>query len=196
MAEAPRRAKAMSVEDRRAMLIDATIPLLIAHGRGVTTRQIAEAAGVAEGTIFRAFEDKNSLVTAAIRHHLDPEPLRRALREIDPADGLEATVRRVLALLRERFSGVIRLMAVVAEEGRPKPPPVPERLEYAGIVADALRGEAARLNIPAERVASFIRLVAFASSIPVFAGTDPFSEDELGALVLYGLAGTRPSDPA
>ena len=32
------------------MIIDAVIPLLLKHGADVTSKQIAEAAGIAEGT--------------------------------------------------------------------------------------------------------------------------------------------------
>ena len=66
------------------MIIDAVIPLLLEHGRAVTSKQIAEAAGIAEGTIFRAFGDKETLVQAAIEKYLDPEPLREALRSHRP----------------------------------------------------------------------------------------------------------------
>ena len=93
------------------MIIDAVIPLLLEHGRGVTSRQIADAAGIAEGTIFRAFGDKETLVQAAIEKYLDPEPLREALRSIDPALPLENKVRAILYLLRERFQSVMRIMA-------------------------------------------------------------------------------------
>ena len=54
------------------MIIDAVIPLILEHGVGITSRQIAEAAGVAEGTVFRAFGDKESLIAAAaggVRSH-------------------------------------------------------------------------------------------------------------------------------
>ena len=43
------------------MIVAATLPLLLEHGELVTTRQIAEAAGIAEGTIFRVFADKDEL---------------------------------------------------------------------------------------------------------------------------------------
>ena len=43
------RASPMSVEDRRASIIAAVTPLLIEHGRQVTSAQIAAAAGIAEG---------------------------------------------------------------------------------------------------------------------------------------------------
>ena len=58
------RAPALSPEDRRASLVEVTIPLLREHGVAVTTRQVAEAAGIAEGTVFRAFGSKDELVQA------------------------------------------------------------------------------------------------------------------------------------
>ncbi len=58
------RAPALSPEDRRASLVEVTIPLLREHGVAVTTKQVAEAAGIAEGTVFRAFGTKDELVQA------------------------------------------------------------------------------------------------------------------------------------
>ena len=56
----------MTPDDRRRTLVEATIPLLHEHGKAVTTKQIADAAGVAEGTLFRVFDSKDDLVTAAV----------------------------------------------------------------------------------------------------------------------------------
>jgi AcrR family transcriptional regulator len=82
---ARRRVAPLAPDERRAALIDATIPLLLESGTAVSTRQIASAAGVAEGTIFRVFPDKTSLILAAIRTGVDPAPGEQALRAI-PAD--------------------------------------------------------------------------------------------------------------
>src|ERR1700704_2407818 len=87
-----RRAAALPLEARRSMIIEATTPLLLEHGEMVTTRQVADAAGIAEGTIFRAFADKDELLGAVIDAALDPAPLELALATIDPTLPLADTV--------------------------------------------------------------------------------------------------------
>ena len=190
LTDAPRtRAQPMAAEDRKAMIVDAVIPLLLEHGRGVTSRQIAEAAGIAEGTIFRAFGDKEALVQAAIETYLDPEPTRAALRSIDPALPLESKVRAILYLLRERFQKVMRIMPVIG----PQRPPVPqERGEFARIISRILEPEARELNWPPERVAHLLRLITFSSAFPQLNEGIEFSIDDLTRMVLVGIAGTSP----
>ena len=75
----------MTPDDRREALVDATIPLLHEHGRTVTTKQIADAAGVAEGTIFRAFGSKDDLIHAAVTDAITNDGLDAALRSL-PSD--------------------------------------------------------------------------------------------------------------
>lgn len=50
----------MSPEQRREMIVRAALPLVVEYGTSVTTAQIARAAGIGEGTIFRAFGDKDT----------------------------------------------------------------------------------------------------------------------------------------
>jgi len=174
------------VEDRQASIIDATIPLLLEHGRGVTSKQIAEAANIAEGTIFRAFGDKETLVQAAIEKYLDPEPLRDALRAIDPSLPLEHKVRAIIYLLRERFQSVMRIMATIGHER----PPVPQvRHQFVGIIEQILAPELDRLNWPAERVAYILRLISFSSAFPALNEGVEFSIDDLTRIVLVGIVG-------
>ena len=58
------------------------------HGSDVTTRQIADAAGVAEGTLFRVFEDKDAIIDAAVAKFMDPTPTLARLAQIP--EGLAA----------------------------------------------------------------------------------------------------------
>src|SRR3954468_8648399 len=85
----PKRASALPPDERRAMIVAATLPLLLEHGDRVTSRQIAEAAGIAEGTVFRAFADKDEIIVAVIEAALDTEPLEAALNDIPPGLGFE-----------------------------------------------------------------------------------------------------------
>jgi AcrR family transcriptional regulator len=181
------RARPLSVDDRQAMIIDAVIPLLPEFGRDLTSKQIAEAAGVAEGTIFRAFGDKETLIEAAIAKFLDPEPMRRELQEIDGALPLDEKLERVITIMRARFGEIFRVMAMV---GTRRPPAPKARHEFARIIAEVLEPELTRLNWPAVRIAHIIRLVTFASSFPLLNEGVEFSSQELTRLVLYGIAGT------
>ena len=93
------------------MIIAATIPLLIEHGDMVTTRQIADAAGIAEGTIFRAFSDKDELLDAVIDAALDPVPLELALATIDVGLPLNEIVARAAELAQRRVVEIWRLVS-------------------------------------------------------------------------------------
>src|SRR3954466_13304322 len=83
MAPVSGRAAALPPEERREALIAATLPLVLEHGTDVSTRLIAEAAGVAEGTIFRVFRTKDDLVEAAIASAFDPSALVDAIGGLD-----------------------------------------------------------------------------------------------------------------
>jgi AcrR family transcriptional regulator len=185
----------MAPEDRRAAMIDAVIPLLKEHGRDVSTRQIAEACGVAEGTVFRAFKDKDSLITAAIEAYFDPLPFRAAIAGIDRDLPVEEKLRAVLTLLRERFTGVIGFMSALRmHEG---PPPIVRTSgdQWIDRLQDLLAPDADELRVPIELVAYHLRLVAFASAIPPFNIPHRFSDDELLALVAHGVLRTEGAAP-
>ncbi len=188
-----RRAPALSVDERRDMILDAAVPLIIEHGQNVTTKQIADAAGIAEGTVFRAFADKQELVTAVFARFMDPEPFRRAVRAIDAAAPLEDKVRQIVVLLRERFTGVVGIMHALGgpdraklkggHDGRHGP-----RVEMATAVAGVLETESARLRIDAPTAAHLIRLIVFASEFPSLSEAKRLTTDELVDFILRGIA--------
>jgi AcrR family transcriptional regulator len=181
------RAKPLSTDDRRAMIIDAVIPLLMEHGSAVTTRQIADAADVAEGTIFRVFADKDALFEAAVEKFLDPTAANRSLRAIDPELPLEAKINDILFQLRSRMTGIFGIMNATGRSGRP--PRRPNSENFEDVIADVLRPDLERLQLPLDRIASFVRLVAFASAIPHFNQDHEIASTELALLITYGIAG-------
>jgi AcrR family transcriptional regulator len=184
------RATPMAPDDRRAMIIDAVIPLLMEKGREVTTRQIAEAADIAEGTIFRVFGDKESLFEAAVEKFLDPTESHKALMAIDPDLPLEAKVNDILFQLRNRMTGIFGIMQAVGMSG---PPPRGRRERprdhFEDVIAQVLAPDLARMNASAKQVASFVRQAAFASAIPHFNEGHQISTADLARLITYGIAG-------
>jgi AcrR family transcriptional regulator len=179
-----RRAAPMGLEARQDMIIAAVTPLLLEHGASVTSRQIAEAAGIAEGTVFRAFGDKESLIAAAVERYLDPLALHTALRSIDPDLPLDDKLRAIFGLLRERFRGVIRMFAMVPQSQRqPREP----GSAFAAIIAELLEPHRDQLRVQPQEVAQYARLITFASAIPVFGESLPISDDQIVDFLMYGV---------
>ena len=89
----------------RRRIIEATDGLIREHGlAGATTREIARAAGCAEGSIYVHFEDKIDLVIAVV---VEREPTFAELLEL-PARAGEATVEANLVPWVEELVGLIR----------------------------------------------------------------------------------------
>jgi AcrR family transcriptional regulator len=179
------RARPMSPEERRSAILDAAIPLLRENGREVSTKQLAEAAGVAEGTLFRAFGDKDAIISAAIERYFDPEPFRNALRGIDPDEQTVDKIRQVLQLLSDRFTGVIGFMSVFRGDGGPPPRRETGEQEWIGILSQLFRPE--ELGIPVETLGFYLRLLAFGAAMPPITSAHAFTLDELLELVTRGV---------
>jgi AcrR family transcriptional regulator len=81
-------------KDREELILDAVLALLARHGiSGVSIRAVARAAGVAPGLVGYYFQDKTSLIGAALRR-IDEEVV--ALVTPDPGGTPEAQLRSVL----------------------------------------------------------------------------------------------------
>lgn len=186
------RARPLAPEDRRAAIIDAVIPLLRENGRDVSTRQIAEACGVAEGTIFRAFGNKDTLIAAAVDRYFDPEPFRNALRGIDADEPAEEKVRQVLELLRTRFAGIVGFMSALGMHGG-LPPHIKRRGEEEWVAIVGRMFADGELAVPVETLAFYLRLLAFGTAIPPFNAPHPFTTEELTLLVTRGVLPATPA---
>src|ERR1700686_1999266 len=108
---AHKRAGAMAPDDRRAMVVHPPLPLLLANGEMVTPRQMADAAGIAEGTIFRVFADKDAVIAAVLDAALDVQPLERAIEAIDRTQALGDALEAVVVILQQRVVDLWRLFS-------------------------------------------------------------------------------------
>ena len=184
----------MSPDDRRLALVEATVPLLLEHGRTVTSRQIAEAAGVAEGTIFRVFDSKDDLVAAALDHAFDMAPFLEDLSRIEPDQPLRALVSDVVTLLQIRFRGIFELMTAVGMVGPPsaKKHMQQHREEAAAIMVGLLAPHAHELAVPVSEFVHITRLLTFSGSHPHLSDGRILTTDEIVTTVLDGLATSHP----
>jgi AcrR family transcriptional regulator len=185
-----RRATALPPDERRSMIVAATLPLLLEHGDRVTSRQIAEAAGIAEGTIFRVFADKDEIIVAVIEAALDPEPLEVALSEIPPDLPFEARLAAAVVIIQQRVIDVWQVMSSVGTRYH-------EMTRRPMVDSDALVRlfETARSEITVEPIAAarLLRALTLSTTHPMLAG-EPRSPEELVQLFLHGI-GTRIAHP-
>ena len=166
------------------MIIEATIPLLVRHGDMVTTRQIADAAGIAEGTIFRAFADKEELLVAVIDAALDPAPLERAFAAIDPAQALPDIVTEAAAAAQRRVVEVWRLASSIGTRFHDRARrPMADSLALTRL----LEPHRAELTLPPRRAARLLRGLVFAMSHPMMADK-PASPREIAQVFLHGVS--------
>ena len=165
------------------MIIDAALPLLLVNGEMVTTRQIADAAGIAEGTIFRAFADKDELLAAVIDTALDPEPFERALREIDPALPLEVTATKAVEIAQRRVVDVWRLASSIGTRfhDRAKRP----ILDSPGLVR-LFEPHRADLSVSPAVAARTLRAFTFAMTHPMMVKKPATARDIVNRF-LYGV---------
>jgi AcrR family transcriptional regulator len=181
----------MAPEDRRAALIAATIPLLHEHGLDVSTKQIAQAAGVAEGTIFGVFPDKRSLLGAAIGQAFDPAPTVAAVAAIDPGLDLRARLAAAATLIGDRFAGNARLMQAARLLHHASDPEGVARMNRAreqllAALTTLIEPDAWRLRREPAEVARLVLLFCGANTYGPF-GDRRVDGDELVSLLLDGL---------
>lgn len=208
------RARPLPPDERRRAIIAATLPLLREHGTALPTRQIAKACGVAEGTLFKAFESKEDLIASALHSALSIEALAERLASIPEAHTLPEVVRGVLSGLDLYLADARALLALThlahrPDAKRPDAKGPPRRAPGLGQPSPDGRGEhpdprivhqlvcdkvsetlspyANRLTVAPEVAAATLIALAFGAHHP-FAGSPLLDIDTIAAIALRGLA--------
>lgn len=168
------RAPALSPEERRASLVEATLPLLREHGAALTTRQVARAAGVAEGTVFRAFGSKEELVHACAAAVFDTTAALEQLAAVDRAAPLDERLVAAVTVMQGHVDRLIGVMATLRSTGivpHHRHDPRPSRSTDARVEAafvDLIGDDATSLRMPAEQVVNVLAHLTLSSVHPFF----------------------------
>jgi AcrR family transcriptional regulator len=158
-----RRAAVLPPEERRTAIVAAALPLVLVHGEQVTTKQIADAAGIAEGTVFRVFPDKDAVLRAVVEAAMDPAPLEAALAAIDPAADFEAALRQAVDLIQQRSLEVWRVTAAVGPRFHERKPHV----HVSEGLVDLFRSHRHRIAVPPLEAARTLRALTLSLTHPM-----------------------------
>ncbi len=197
----PSRAAPLPPAQRREALIEATIPLLMSNGTGVTTKELAHACGVAEGTLFRVFPDKESLIEAAIGRAFDPAPVLAELAAVDRQSALHDRLSDVVRILTARFTRTHALLDVLRLGGGDRRPGAKlgghvhlattdfQRINalVVGAIADVIAGNADELRCTPNEAGQLLRLLVLSRIHPGISGGPPMSEDQIIDFLLNGV---------
>ncbi|MBA3652923.1 MAG: TetR family transcriptional regulator [Actinobacteria bacterium] len=183
-APAVRRAASLPPDERRSAIVASTLPLLVAHGEMVTTRQIADAAGIAEGTIFRVFADKDAVITAAVEAALDTAPLEEHLRAIDASLSFEASLVAAVEILQQRVVDIWRLVSSIGPRfhNQTKRPVVD-----LDALVDLFKANRTKLWVEPLVAARHLRTLTLSATHPMMVG-EPMAPADIIELFLHGVS--------
>ena len=202
------RATALPPSERRVTIVRAALRLIATNGTMPTTREIADEAGIAEGTIFRAFDTKERLVEAVVGETFCPAPISVQMRAIDMNLPLRDRLVALVTVLQGRFTEIFGVMSALGltappadfEEHRGCRPdtghvPVDEQdpaVDSAwgdrGRMLAFIEPDADRLDCTPADLARYLQLFTFSGSHPEITGGQILSPHTIVAVVLDGVS--------
>jgi AcrR family transcriptional regulator len=195
-----RRARPLPPDDRRREIIEAVIPLLLERGSTLSTREIADAAGVAEGTVFSVFPDKSSVIIEAVKTTVDPASTRNALMRIPKSVPFEQQLELAAGFLMERSERIgvlVGVLRTIEPSGARKPPGAHKLISdsHAAILAalaDLFVRNESRLKVEPSRAAVVFWALIFANAHALMTADERLGAAEIVDMALFGIARPDP----
>lgn len=173
----------MSTEDRQEAIAVAAISLLAEHGTHVTTGQIAKAAGIAEGTIFRVFKDKQELLDFCVLRAFRMRELVERINAIPVDQPLVNRLIEAMTMIDEMAARLGALMHTLGATGyrpneanhnkddeaggRGKPPMLDEFERTTTAISALLSSGQEQLRLPSDRAAGYLMGLTFMTRMQV-----------------------------
>jgi AcrR family transcriptional regulator len=192
----------MPADDRRASIIRAALPLLRKTGAAVTTKEVAVAAGIAEGTLFRVFPTTDALIEACVANAFDTATAVAGLCAIDRDLPLEHRLTNGVEVMREHVEGIIGLISVLHATGVQLPRPSVKGKRRPGTspevdaaFVDLVGPDAERLRFPVQRVITFLSMLTLASAHPMLPDHGATAADVVDLLLHGALDPSKETSP-
>lgn len=195
------RAKPLPPDERRAAIIAVARPLVQRGGPSVSTRDVAEAAGIAEGTLFRVFETKDALIEAVLADVMDPTASCVQIRGIAPDQPLAVRIERVVDVLTERIREVtgffVAMRLAPRDHSEEKERTMREthaehnRMVNEAIV-DVIGADADLLRVSAAQAAQLVWSLSFVVGHPMMGTGLDLSPAATAEFLLHGVLSPEP----
>ena len=160
----------------------------------MTTRQIAVAAQVSEGTLFHVFTDKDAIVEAVFEAEMRPDQVLAELSAIDRSLPLPERITVLVEVMQRRLGSVFELLTAVGFQGRAEQLRRQRRGPVLDAVADVLRPGSDGLRLTPEETARVIRMLTFATTHPALGDEPPMSADRVAAVLCCGVLASPASE--
>lgn len=183
----------MNAEQRRTMIVAAALPLVAEYGTAITTGQIARAAGIGEGTIFRAFADKEEVLDTCLAEAMNPEHALRELASISLDEPLAARLTQAAEALGAHLERMGTVIGALHASGHRRSQPGGDRLAQGNreasmkatreAVTELIEPDRAALRLEPEKLASIFLGMLFTSHRSPAGVTELTAADLVGVLL-------------
>jgi AcrR family transcriptional regulator len=190
VAEATQRRARADGQRNRARLLEVALRLFVERGPDVPFTELAKAAGVGVGTVYRHFPAREDLIEAAYRSELDAvcAAAGELLDEVPPSDALRTWMDRFVDYMTTKIGLTEAIRAVIAAGGDP----FAQSRDRLGEAIGELLAATAAAGVTRPEIAPDDVLVSL-SGIAMVAGVleEPEQVDRVLDLLYQGLR-TRP----